>query len=138
MGWREQLETIAGGRRTVELTVQLSPDDALRALRDYLVSDGAYNATVETEATLEVEDRSGANPGLGGCILIFVLVTISFGLALVLVVLWALTKFRRLQIEATPSDSGGARLILSGYPQQAVTEAEQWIQANFPIGNQSR
>ena len=137
MGWREQLENIAGGRRTVQLTVHLAPDDALRALRDYLVSDGKYNATVETEGILEVEDRSGANPGLGGCILIFVLVTISFGLALVLVLLWAFTKFRRLRIEAISPESEGTRLTLSGYPQQAVTEAEDWIRANLPTSNQS-
>lgn len=137
MGWREQLETVFGGRRTVELTVRVSPEEALRVLREHLVSEGGYGVTTETVGVLEVEDRSrAANWGCGGWILILVLIPASFGLALVLVLIWALTQIRRLRLEASPSDSGGSRLTVSGYPQQAVADAEEWIHANLPIRDQ--
>ncbi len=133
MGWREEFENIAGGRRTVELSVALPPAEVLQTLRTYLVSEGPYGATVETDRALEVEDRSG----LGGCttlILVGILVTFfTFGFGLILLVLWAFTKFRRLRIEAVPSGSDETRLTVSGYPQQAVTEAEEWIRGNLPI-----
>lgn len=141
MGWREQFETVAGGRRTVELSVRLGPEEAVRALREHLVSEGSYEATVETEGVLEVEHRSPVNMGCGWNLAVLVLLSIlTFGVVLVLALLWVLfkgmTNTRRLRLEASPSGSGGTRLTISGYPRQAVTEAEEWIQANLPIVDQ--
>ena len=57
----------------------------------------------------------------------------TFGVGLAIVLLWAFTKFRRLRMEVASSGSGFTRLTISGYPQQAVGEAEQWIRANLPV-----
>ena len=52
MGWREQLETVVGGRRTVELKVQRPPEDVLAALREHFVSGGPFGVTQDTEGVL--------------------------------------------------------------------------------------
>jgi hypothetical protein len=133
LGWREQFETVAGGRRTVELTVQRPPADVLATLREHFVSGGSFGVTQDTEGVLEVEDRSGA----GGCatwvFIGLVVALFTFGVGLLLVLLYAFTKFRRLRMETVPLDADSTRLVVSGYPQQAVSEAEQWIRANLPL-----
>lgn len=132
MGWREQFETIAGGRQTVELSVQLPPAEVLAALREHFVSRGPFGVTEDREGVLEVEDRSGP----GGCapwVVIGITALFTFGVGLILVVLWAFTQFRRLRLEAVPSGPEVTRLTISGYPRQTVTEAEQWIRANLPV-----
>jgi hypothetical protein len=82
---------------------------------------------------LEVEDRSGP----GNCVTLIAigLVTalFTFGLGLIVLLLWALTKFRRLRFEASSLDAGGTRLVVAGYPYEVVVEAEQWIRANLPV-----
>jgi hypothetical protein len=137
LGWREQFETVAGGRRTVELTVQLPPADVLGALREHFVSGGPFDVTQDTEGVLEVEDRSG----VGGCaalvVIGLVVALFTFGVGLILVLLWAFTRFRRLRMEATSLDSGSTRLVVAGYPQQVVAEAEQWIRANLAVEDAS-
>lgn len=134
MAVREQLETVFGGRREFELTVQLPPEETLRVIREHLVSGGSYGATSERSGVLDFEDRSkAANWGCTGWLLMLILIPASLGLALVLVLIWALTQIRRLRFEASPSGSGLSRLTVSGYPQQAVTEVEQWIRANLPV-----
>lgn len=137
MGWREQFESIFGGRRTVELWVRLSPQEALQALREHFVSDGSYGATAETAGVLEVEDRSGAGGCLGLVVIALLVAFFTLGVGLVLLVLWAFTKFRRLRIEAISSEAGVTILTVSGYPQQAVTEAEEWIRTNLLVVEQS-
>jgi hypothetical protein len=133
VGWREQFETVAGGRRTVELKVQRPPTDVLAALREHLVFGGPFSATQDTEGVLEVEDRSGA----GGCaswiVIGLVAALFTFGVGLILVLLWALTKFRRLRFEASSLDTGNTRLIVAGFPYGVVVEAEQWIRANLSV-----
>ena len=132
MAWREQFESVAGGRRTVELKVQCPPADVLAALREHFVSGGPFGATQDTEGVLEVEDRSGA----GGCaawIVAIIAALFTFGVGLIIVLLWVLTKIRRLRFEASSPDTGGTRLVVAGYPQQVVVEAEQWIRANLPV-----
>ena len=133
MGWREQLETVAGGRQTVELTVLLPPAEVLEALREHFVSRGPFGSTEDREGVLEVEDRSG----VGGCatwiVAGIVVALFTFGVGLILALLWAFTKFRRLRLEAAYSGPEGTRLTVSGYPRQTVTEAEQWIRANLPV-----
>lgn len=136
MGWREQFETVAGGRQTVELTVELPPADVLRALREHFVSRGPFGVTEDTEGVLEAEDRSGAGGCMSWVVMGFVVALFTFGVGLIVVLLWAFTKFRRLRMEAASSGSGHTRLTVSGYPRQAVTEAEEWIRANLPIGDQ--
>lgn len=132
MAVREQLETILGGRRTVELTIPLRSDDVLRRLREGFVSQGPYEATVETSAALEAEDRSGV-PGCFAQLFIVVLSLATLGLALLLFALWIFTSIRRLRFEVEPLGSGGTRLTISGYPHQAVGEVEQWVRANLPV-----
>jgi hypothetical protein len=109
LGWREQFESVAGGRRTVELKVQRPPADVLATLREHFVSGGPFGATQDTEGVLEVEDRSGA----GGCVALIVIGLIAalftFGVGLILVLLWAFTRFRRLRMEAAPLDTGSTR-----------------------------
>jgi hypothetical protein len=137
LGWREQLETVAGGRRTVELTVQLPPADVLAVLREHFVSGGSFGVTQDTEGVLEVEDRSG----VGGCaalVVIGLLVALfTFGVGLILLLLWAFTKVRRLRLEAASLDTASTRLVVAGYPQQVAVEAEQWIRANLPVEDAS-
>jgi hypothetical protein len=92
--------------------------------------------TQDTEGVLEVEDRSGA----GGCaawIIAFIAALFTFGVGLILVLLWAFTKFRRLRMGATSLNTGSTRLVVSGYPRQVVAEAEQWIRANLPVDDAS-
>jgi hypothetical protein len=92
--------------------------------------------TQDTEGVLEVEDRSGA----GDCaawIIAFIAALFTFGVGLILVLLWACTKFRRLRMEATSLNTGSTRLVVSGYPRQVVAEAEQWIRANLPVEDAS-
>jgi hypothetical protein len=105
----------------------------LAALREHFVSEGLFGATQDTEGVLEVEDRSGA----GGCaswiVIGFVVALFTFGVGLILVLLWALTKFRRLRFEASSLDTGNIRLVVAGYPFEVVVEAEQWIRANLPV-----
>jgi hypothetical protein len=85
LGWREQFETVAGGRRTVELKVQRPPADVLAALREHFVSGGPFGATQDTEGVLEVEDRSG----VGGCaswiVIGLIAALFTFGVGLILV-----------------------------------------------------
>jgi hypothetical protein len=133
LGWREQFETVAGGRRTVELLVQLPPSATLGALREHFVASGSFGVTEDAEGVLEVEDRSGAGGCMSWVVIGLVVALFTFGVGLVLVVLWAFTKFRRWRAEAVPSGSGATRLTISGYPQQTVTEAEQWVRANLPV-----
>ena len=137
MGWREQLETVAGGRRTVELRVQRPPADVLAALREHFVTGGPFGVTQDTEGVLEVEDRSG--PGNWAVLVAIGLVTalFTFGVGTILLVLWAFTKMRRLRLEAASLDIASTRLIVAGYPQQDVVEAEQWIRANLPVEDAS-
>ncbi len=132
MAVREQLETILGGRRTVELTVRLPPDEVLRVVHDHLVLQGPYGATVQTSEVLEAEDRSGL-PGCFAQIFIAVLSLATLGLALLLFALWVFTSIRRLRLETVPLGPEGTRLMISGYPRQAVTEAEQWMRTNLPV-----
>jgi hypothetical protein len=133
LGWREQLETVAGGRQTVELTALRPPAEVLEALREHFVSRGTFGVTEDREGVLEIEDRSG----VGGCaawvVAGIVVALFTFGVGLILALLWAFTKFRRLRLEAVPSGSEVTRLTISGYPRQTVTEAEQWIRANLPV-----
>lgn len=129
---REQLETVLGGRRTVELTIRLRPDEVLRELREGFMSRGSYSATVETGSALEVEDRTRL-PGCFAQFFIAVLALATFGLALLLFVLWVFTSIRRLRFEVESLGPESTRLAISGYPQQAVSEAEQWIRANLPV-----
>jgi hypothetical protein len=139
LGWREQFETVAGGRRTVELKVQRPPSDVLAALREHFVSGGPFGATQDTEGVLEVEDRSGVNArGCGTWIFLGLLAgLVTFGVGLIIVVLWALTRgltqMRRLRFEASSLDTGSTRLVVAGYPYDVVVEAEQWIRANLPV-----
>ena len=136
MGWREQFESVAGGRRTVELKVQRPPADVLAALREHFVSGGPFAATQDTEGVLEVEDRSG----VGGCaawIVAFIAAIFTLGVGLIIVFLWALTRIRRLRFEASSLATDGTRLVVSGYPQRVVVEAEQWIRANLPVEDAS-
>jgi hypothetical protein len=137
LGWREQLETVAGGRRTVELRVQRPPADVLAALREHFVTGGPFGVTQDTEGVLEVEDRSG--PGNWAVLVAIGLVTalFTFGVGTILLVLWAFTKMRRLRLEAASLDIASTRLIVAGYPQQDVVEAEQWIRANLPVEDAS-
>jgi hypothetical protein len=137
LGWREQLETVAGGRRTVELRVQRPPADLLAALREHFVTGGPFGVTQDTEGVLEVEDRSG--PGNWAVLVAIGLVTalFTFGVGTILLVLWAFTKIRRLRLEAASLDIASTRLIVAGYPQQVVVEAEQWIRANLPVEDAS-
>jgi hypothetical protein len=137
LGWREQLETVAGGRRTVELRVQRPPADLLAALREHFVTGGPFGVTQDTEGVLEVEDRSG--PGNWAVLVAIGLVTalFTFGVGTILLVLWAFTKMRRLRLEAASLDIASTRLIVAGYPQQDVVEAEQWIRANLPVEDAS-
>jgi hypothetical protein len=139
LGWREQFETFAGGRRTVELKVQRPPADVLAALREHFVSGGPFGATQDTEGVLEVEDRTGVDDR--GCltwIVIGVVVAVfTFGVGLIIVLLWAftraLTQIRRLRFEASSLDTGGTRLVVAGYPYEVVNEAEHWIRVNLPV-----
>ena len=137
LGWREQFETVAGGRRTVELTVRRVPGDLLATLREHFVTQGPFGVTQDTEGVLEIEDRSG----VGGCaawvVAGLVAALFTFGVGLIVVLLWAFTRFRRLRLEATSLDTGRTRLTVAGYPQQVVIEAEQWIRANLPVEDAS-
>jgi hypothetical protein len=133
LGWREQLETVAGGRRTVELTVRRPPSGVLGALRDHFVTEGPFGVTHDTEGVLEIEDRSGVGSCAAWVVAGLVAALFTLGLGLILVLLWAFTRFRRLRLEVTPLDTGRTRLIVAGYPQQVVIEAEQWIRANLPV-----
>ena len=139
MGWREQFETFAGGRRTVELRVERPCTDVLTALREHFVSEGLFGATQDTEGVLEVEDRSGVDDrGCGTWIVIGVIAAVfTFGVGLVVVLLWAftraLTQIRRLRFEASALDTGSTRLVVAGYPYDVVVEAEQWMRANLPV-----
>jgi hypothetical protein len=137
LGWREQLETVAGGRRTVELRVQRPPADVLAALREHFVTGGPFGVTQDTEGVLEVEDRSG--PGNWVVLVAIGLVTtlFTFGVGTILLVLWALTKIRRLRLEAASLDIASTHLLVAGYPQEVVIEAEQWIRANLPVEDAS-
>jgi hypothetical protein len=113
-----------------------SPADVLGALREHFVSGGPFGVTQDTEGVLEVEDRSGA----GDCaawIIAFIAALFTFGVGLILVLLWAFTKFRRLRMGATSLNTGSTRLVVSGYPRQVVAEAEQWIRANLPVEDAS-
>jgi len=88
--------------------------------------------TQDTEGVLEVEDRSGA----GSCvawIIALIAALFTFGVGLILVLLWAFTRFQRLRFVASSLDTGGTRLVVAGYPQQVVADAEQWIRANLPV-----
>ena len=133
MGWREQFENMVGVRRTVELKVQRPPADVLAALREHFVSGGLFGPTQETEGVLEVEDRSGP----GNCATLIavgiVAALFTFGVGLIILLLWAFSKFRRLRFEASSLDTGGTRLVVAGYPYDVVVEAEQWIRANLPV-----
>jgi hypothetical protein len=143
LGWRERFETFAGGRRTVELKVQLPRADVLAALREHIVSGEPFAATQDTEGVLEVEDRSGVDDGgCGTWIVIGLIVALfTFGVGLIVVLLWAftraLTKMRRLRLEASSLDTGPTRLVVAGYPYEVVVEAEQWIRANLPVKDAS-
>jgi hypothetical protein len=144
LGWREQFETFAGGRRTVELRIQRPPNDVMAALREHFVSGGSFGATQDTEGVLEVEDRSGVEEarGCGTWIILGLLAgLVTFGVGLIIVLLWAftraLTQIRRLRFEASSLDTGGTRLVVAGYPYDVVVEAEQWIQANLPVDDAS-
>jgi hypothetical protein len=57
LGWREQFETVAGGRRTVELKVQRPAADVLAVLREHFVSGGPFGVTQDTEGVLEEQLR---------------------------------------------------------------------------------
>jgi hypothetical protein len=140
LGWREQFETFAGGRRTVELRIQRPPADVLAALREHFVSGELFGATQDTEGVLEVEDRSGVEDdrGCGTWIVIGIIAALfTFGVGLIIVFLWAftraLTRTRRLSFEASSLDTGNTRLIVAGFPYGVVVEAEQWIRANLPV-----
>jgi hypothetical protein len=93
--------------------------------------------TQDTEGVLEVEDRSG--PGSCAVLVAIGLVTafFTFGVGTILLVLWAFTKFRRLRLEAASLDTTSTRLVVAGYPQEVVVEAEQWVRANLPIEDAS-
>ena len=127
------METVAGGRRTVELTIQRPPSDVLRSLREHFVTRGPFGVTQDTEGVLEIEDRSGAGGCMSWVVIGLVVALFTFGVGLILVLLWAFTKFRRLRMEATPLGADSTRLVVAGYPQQVVVEAEQWIRANLPV-----
>lgn len=58
MGWREQYESVFGGRRVVECEVSLSPEETLRRLRTHLVSEGSYRSKIDLRDVLEAEDSS--------------------------------------------------------------------------------
>jgi hypothetical protein len=111
------------------------PTDVLTALREHFVSEGLFGATQDTEGLLEVEDRSGVDDrGCGTWIVIGVIAAVfTFGVGLIVVLLWALTQIRRLRFEASSLDTGSTRLVVAGYPYDVVVEAEQWIRANLPV-----
>jgi hypothetical protein len=97
------------------------------------VTRGLFGVTQDTEGVLEIEDRSGAGGCMSWVVIGLVVALFTFGVGLILVLLWAFTKFRRLRMEATPLGAGSTRLVVAGYPQQVVVEAEQWIRANLPV-----
>jgi succinate dehydrogenase/fumarate reductase cytochrome b subunit len=109
----------------------------LAALREHFVTAGPFGVTQDTEGVLEVEDRSG--PGSWVVLVAIGIVTalFTFGVGTILLVLWAFTKIRRLRLEAASLDIASTRLIVAGYPQQVVVEAEQWIRANLPVEDAS-
>jgi hypothetical protein len=73
---------------------------------------------------LDVEDR----PGAGGCaawIIAFIAALFILGVGLIVLLLRAFSRFRRLRFEASSLDTGDICLVVAGYPYEVVVKAVQ-------------
>jgi hypothetical protein len=141
LDWRLTWENLAQREeRTVELTVRQKPEEALRAIRGYLLDEGGpYWEEVATDRVLEVRGPLVERLGCLGWVLTLMVAFATLGVFLLVLGALLLLPKPRVMVEAFPLDEPSlTRLRVSGRPLRAVALTEQWIRSNLPVRDRGR